>query len=144
MRATIPVKNCFVGAVGAAWILPFVAPMTWLLDLYIAGVPLSAVNDVFGFLLRLIGVAIVATLAGIIIGALLGFPAMLLLSALRINHPAVAATVGGIAWTLFIYLLTNWLPALSGNWPRWGIIGGLLGVACGAMASLMCRPDSHR
>jgi hypothetical protein len=130
--------------VGATWILPFVAPMTWLVDLYIIGVPLSAVNDLHGFFLRLIGVAIVATLAGLIIGALVGFPALLLLSSLGINHPSVVAVAGGIGWVGFTWLLTQVLPVLSGNWPRWGIIAGLLGAACGAMASLMSRPDAHR
>jgi len=144
MRAAIPVRNCLVGAVGACWILPFVAPMSWLLDLYIAGVPLTAVNDLFGFFLRMAGVAVAATLAGIVLGALVGFPGLLLLSALGINHPAAGAVAGGLLTATLAYLVSQAVPALAENGPRWGIICGLAGAACGAMASLMSRPDSHR
>jgi len=144
MRAAIPVKNCFVGAVGACWILPFVAPMSWLLDLYVAGVPLAAVNDLFAFFLRMACVAVLATLAGIALGATVGFPGLLLLSALGLNHPAAGAIAGGLLTATLAYLITQAAPALAENWPRWGIICGLAGAACGAMASLMSRPDSHR
>lgn len=135
----MPISKTLISALAGGASASVIAPVLWPVVLLFEKDLFWGSSDLATLLSGLLAVGGIALVGGLVLGALVGFPILLLFQKLRLKNPILIVLTGAFTSSI---IFSHWLSWPIEAWPLYAfffIVGGL----CSAVATILLHSNFH-